>query len=107
MRMKPKYNSTPTGQERRYHIALMDAFPCACGCGQHSTVVHHPLDRHPEQRWRRDHEYVVPMNWVCHNALHAHGDELAWMKGKSCAEMAYANRQWAIDCGHLLEMADA
>jgi hypothetical protein len=41
-------------------------------------VVHHPLERHPEQRWRRDHEYVVPMRAECHMELHAAGSEAAY-----------------------------
>lgn len=71
-RIKPKYNATPTPQERAYHLWLMDR-DCACGCGSASTVVHHPLTRHPEQRWRRDHEFVVPMDGFCHMRLHAQG----------------------------------
>jgi hypothetical protein len=74
-RIKEKYNPTPTKREREYHEWLMAEYPCACGCGGRSTVVHHPLTRHPEQRWRRDHEYVVPMTDHCHRALHAMGRE--------------------------------
>ena len=72
-RIKARYNAIPTAQERAFHIWLMDNFPCACGCGCTSEVVHHPLTRHPLQRWRRDHEYVVPMRSESHVALH--GDE--------------------------------
>jgi hypothetical protein len=68
-RSKPKYNTTPTQQERAYHLWLMER-KCVCGCGRQSTIVHHPLQRHPAQRWRRDHEYVVPMWWECHDRLH-------------------------------------
>lgn len=74
-RIKAKYNATPTDRERSYHLWLMAEFPCVCGCGETATVVHHPLTRHPEQRWRRDHEYVVPMTDHCHRALHAMGRE--------------------------------
>lgn len=74
-RMKPKYNPTPTARERAYHLWLMAEFECSCGCGRQSTVVHHPLTRHPEQRWRRDHEFVVPMADECHTALHRLGHE--------------------------------
>jgi hypothetical protein len=56
----------------------MDNYPCACGCGRNSTIVHHPLEEHPEQGTRRNHEYAVPMWWECHNATHTHGsDEFA------------------------------
>lgn len=69
-RIKPKYNATPTAREKAYHIWLMEHCNCACGCGQAATIVHHPLQEHPKQRWRRDHEYVVPMNAQCHFDLH-------------------------------------
>jgi hypothetical protein len=73
--MKVKYNATPTRREREYHQWLIAEHECSCGCRLPSTVVHHPLTRHPEQRWRRDHEYVVPMADECHRALHAMGSE--------------------------------
>jgi len=73
--IKAKYNPVPTKREREYHLLLMAQHPCACGCGEASTVVHHPLTRHPAQRWRRDHEFVVPMTDHCHRALHAMGKE--------------------------------
>lgn len=71
-RIKPKYNATLTPQERAYHLWLMER-DCACGCGNVSSVVHHPLTRHPLQRWRRDHEFVVPMHAGCHMRMHATG----------------------------------
>jgi hypothetical protein len=74
-RIKPRYNAKPTAQEKEFHLWLMEAFECVCGCGQASTVVHHPLERHTDQRWRRDHEYVVPMFWECHNQTHASGSD--------------------------------
>ena len=74
-RTKPKYNAKPTEREKQFHLWLMAEVSCACGCGQASTVVHHPLKRHPDQRWRRDHEFVVPMNAQCHFDLHQQGSE--------------------------------
>ena len=74
-RIKLKYNATPTAREKTYHLWLIDTHPCACGCGAVSGVVHHPLTRHPEQRWRRDHEFVVPMHGLCHMRLHQEGSE--------------------------------
>tara|TARA_R100001086_G_scaffold180400_7_gene100213 strand:- start:5416 stop:5742 length:327 start_codon:yes stop_codon:yes gene_type:complete len=108
--MKPRYNKTPTDQERRYHIALMETFLCACGCGQVSTVVHHPLELHPEQRWRRDHEFAVQMADECHRILHTkfgsdHGGEGSFQPGRSYAEIAYANRLWGIDSEYLSDVA--
>ena len=97
-RMKAKYNATPTAQERQFHLWLMDAYPCVCGCGQAATEVHHPLERHPAQRWRRDHEFVVPINWACHRAIHRKGsDQLA---GK-----AWQYRAYGLDAGYLKEAA--
>lgn len=76
-RMKPKYNPVPTPREKAYHKWLMENHTCIC-CGRPSEVVHHPLERHPKQRWRRDHEYVVPMRAECHMELHAAGSEGAY-----------------------------
>ncbi len=95
-RIKPRYNPAPTAREKAYHLWLMDHANCACGCGGLSTVVHHPLTRHPNQRWRRDHEYVVPMTDACHRALHAHGDERAWRPELSFSGAAHYFRQVAI-----------
>jgi hypothetical protein len=93
-RIKPRYNATPTAKERAYHLWLMDTFDCACGCGMRAFVVHHPLERHPAQRWRRDHEYVVPMFWECHNRTHAKGSD-------TFAGDAWAYRAKGIDAGYL------
>lgn len=70
VRIREKYNREPNAREKAYHIWLMETYPCVCGCGKQSTIVHHPLQEHPDQRWRRDHEYVVPMNGYCHFDLH-------------------------------------
>lgn len=74
-RIKARYNPIPTKREREYHLWLMAEFECGCGCGGLPTVVHHPLTRHPDQRWRRDHEFVVPMTDACHRELHRNGSE--------------------------------
>ena len=95
---RPKYNPRPSVQERRFHEWLMDAFPCACGCGRVATEVHHPLQRHPSQRWRRDHEFVVPLWWECHREDHRHGSD-------TFAEKAWQFRSYGIDAGQLLEAA--
>lgn len=85
-RMKPKYNPTPTAREKAYHLWLIDEFHCVCGCGDPSQCVHHPLTRHPAQRWRRDHEFVVPMTDHCHRALHAMGMESLFTDKNLAAE---------------------
>lgn len=99
-RLKPKYNATPTPRERRYHRWLINAFPCVC-CGAVSGVVHHPLTRHPEQRWRRDHEFVVPMDGFCHMALHQCGNEQLWKPDLRLDELAWQFRADGYDRGHL------
>lgn len=100
--MKAKYNPVPTAEERRFHLWLMDTFPCVCGCGGPAECAHHPLTRHPEQRWRRDHEFVVPMTDHCHRALHAMGRE-SLFTDKNLAEAAWQFRAQGIDQGYLQE----
>lgn len=104
VRIREKYNPKPSEQERAFHDWLMDTFPCACGCGGQSTVVHHPLEEHPDQRWRRDHEFVVPMNGFCHMRLHRRGHEreapYAGFAGK-----AWGYRARGLDAGYLRKAA--
>lgn len=100
-RIKEKYNPTPSAMEKAFHIWLIDNFDCACGCGAPSGVVHHPLQRHPAQRWRRDHEYVVPMHGFCHMRLHQAGSETAFMPGSDFAAMAHGYRNIGIEQGKL------
>ncbi len=100
-RIKPKYNPTPTAAEKRFHEWLIENFICFCGCERHATVVHHPLTRHPEQRWRRDHEYVVPMFWMCHVALHRHGNERTWNPDLRFDEGAAEYREMGVRQGLL------
>ena len=99
-RIKEKYNPTPTAREKAYHLWLMEEYPCACGCGERSTVVHHPLTEHPEQRWRRDHEFVVPMTGHCHMALHAMGREHLFSDVDFAAH-AFGYRRDGIEAGKL------
>lgn len=99
-RIKAKYNATPTAKEREYHIWLMDAHDCIC-CGRRATFVHHPLVRHPEQRWRRDHEFVVPMTDECHRALHAAGSEAKYDPDNDYASAAAFYRALGKACGLL------
>lgn len=100
-RIKPKYNANPTPREKAYHAWLMEEFACGCGCERESTVVHHPLKRHPDQRWRRDHEFVVPMFWQCHMDLHACGSEETFRPGDDYAAKASGYRAQAYAEGVL------
>ena len=97
-RIKERYNAVPNARERAFHLWLMDAYPCVCGCGYAAGEVHHPLDRHPLQRWRRDHEFVVPMFWQCHRAVHRAGSD-------QFAEKAWQYRAYGLDAGYLREAA--
>lgn len=99
--IRERYNPRPTEREQGYHLWLMDAFPCVCGCGRRATVVHHPLTRHPEQRWRRDHEFVVPMDGGCHMELHRAGNERKFRPSICFAEKAYGFRARGYDQGFL------
>lgn len=87
-RIREKYNPTPSAGEKAFHLWLIDSHPCACGCGAPAGVVHHILAKHPDKRWRRDHEFVVPMNGACHMALHAAGSEAKFQPGIDYAWMA-------------------
>jgi hypothetical protein len=98
--IKEKYNPTPTRREREYHLWLMQEHPCICGCGEPSATVHHPLTRHPAQRWRRDHEFVVPMTDHCHRALHAMGRESLFSDINFAAE-AWFCRKAGLRAGQL------
>lgn len=100
-RVKDRYNATPTAREKAFHLWLMETTPCACGCGGMADVVHHPLTRHPRQRWRRDHEYVVPMTYPCHRELHAAGREDLWRPDLMLADVAFWNRHNAMELGKL------
>ena len=100
-RMKPKYKAKPSAIQKAYHQWLMDTFGCFCGCERRSTVVHHPLTRHPQQQWRRDHEFVVPMYWACHVALHQCGSEQKYRPDLDFADGAYHFRQQGLGAGQL------
>ena len=102
-RIKPKYNPVPTAREKAYHVWLMETFPCICGCDGQATHVHHPLTRHPAQRWRRDHEYVVPMTDPCHRTLHDAGDEQVWRPDLQLDGLAYWHRANAFELGILTD----
>ena len=90
-----------TAAHKTYHRWLMDSHPCFCGCGRRSTVVHHPLSEHPAQGTRRNHEYVVPMWWECHNALHLCGNERKWKPELDFANGAALFRDEGIERGLL------
>lgn len=99
-RLKPHYNAKPTARERAYHIWLMETYPCI-HCGAMATVVHHPLTRHPAQRWRRDHEYVVTMCAQCHMDLHHTGSEAKFDPPQDYAARAAGFRAIGLETGRL------
>lgn len=100
-RIRARYNPIPSEREKSYHLWLMENFPCFCGCGGSADCVHHPLQRHAHQRWRRDHEFVVPMTDVCHRALHAMGSERLFDSGNNYPLGAYRYRQRGYEEGIL------
>jgi len=76
-RIKEKYSRTPNAREREHHERVMQEPCAACGirpCG----VAHHLMQDAPDKRWRRDHQFTVPLCDPCHRALHAHGGEAKW-----------------------------
>lgn len=75
-RIKEKYNPKPNARELRHHVRLCN-LPCLA-CGGAGGVFHHLLSHATGKRWRRDHEFGLPLCDYCHRALHAHGDERAW-----------------------------
>lgn len=77
-RIKPKYNPVPNARERRHHERLI-AMPCKA-CGGAGGVFHHLLSDCNGKRWRRDHEWGLPLCDPCHRALHAHGNEWEWCR---------------------------
>lgn len=76
LRIKEKYNPKPNARELRHHIRLCN-LPCLA-CGGAGGVFHHLLSFATGKRWRRDHEFGLPLCDCCHRSLHAHGDEQEW-----------------------------
>jgi hypothetical protein len=46
-------------------------------CGR-DAVAHHVMQDCLGKRWRRDHEFVVPLCNDCHGDLHLNDSETAW-----------------------------
>lgn len=99
-RMKEKYNPTPNARERAFHVWLIEEVPCV-NTGMKAQCVHHPLMRHPAQRWRRDHEFVVPMTDAAHKALHGEGSEAKFDPDQDYAQLAWEMRERGIAEGLL------
>jgi hypothetical protein len=79
-RTKPRYNPKPSARERDHHAAVME---CGClVCGR-DAIAHHVMQDCAGKRWRRDHEFVVPLCNECHTGLHRHGSEASWQEGFS------------------------
>lgn len=78
-----KGNRNPASDEKQHHLAVME-LDCM-GCGAYPTVAHHPLMQSPLQRWRRDHEFVVPVCGHCHTQIHdVFGNEEKWADANNC-----------------------
>jgi len=78
-RIKPKYSPTPSASERAFHITMC-GFHCIA-CERAGGLFHHLMSDAPGKRWRRDHEFGLPLCNDCHTALHMHGNEKAWCAG--------------------------
>jgi hypothetical protein len=76
-RIRERYNPTPTEREKRHHLRVMD-LPCLVCLATPCGVFHHLLQNCAGKRWRRDHEFGVPLCDPCHRGLHANGSEIAW-----------------------------
>ena len=80
-RIKQKYNPKRNAREQR-HWEWVSEQPCM-GCGSQSGPPHHPLMESPDQRWRRDHEFIVPICPPCHTEIHDEfGNEEKWAESK-------------------------
>ena len=79
-RMKTKYNPVMNAAEKR-HKAWIKSLACI-GCGVVGrSDAHHTLLSIPGKRWRRDHEFLIPVCWACHQGpqgIHGIGNELTW-----------------------------
>jgi len=79
-RMKQKYSPVMNAAEKR-HKAWIKSLPCI-GCGAVGrSDAHHTLLSIPGKRWRRDHEFLIPVCWDCHQGprgIHGIGNELTW-----------------------------
>ncbi|MGV7119616.1 hypothetical protein [Sphingopyxis sp. 550A] len=104
-RIKPRYNPKPNAAERR-HKDRVKRMPC-CGCGRRGpSDAHHTLLPVPGKRWRRDHEFIVPVCKDCHqgtNGIHGIGHEGLWCDrvGVDTAAIATRLRAESIEIGIL------
>lgn len=78
-RIKPRYNPKMNDAELR-HKAKVLRQPCY-GCGMQSQNAHHTLLKFPEKRWRRDHDWLLPVCFTCHSLIHDYyGNEETWLE---------------------------
>lgn len=78
-RIRERYNPVMTAAEKEHAMRVMER---ACfGCGYHQTIAHHTLLSFPEKRWRRDHDWLLPVCYACHTNIHDNfGDETVWLQ---------------------------
>ena len=98
--IKDKYHAKPNARELRFHLWLIENVPCVHS-DMNAECVHHILQSHPAKRWRRDHEFVVPMTNEAHIALHAAGSERAFDSDKDYGELAIECHKLATEEGVL------
>ena len=71
----------PDPRKDRNHMAALAALPCVA-CGRRPVVVHHLLrvDGHSRGMGIKNADkWGLPLCPDCHDALHADGDEEAWL----------------------------
>lgn len=95
-RIKPKYNPQPNAVEARHEARLYQK-PCI-GCGKFGVSLHHTMMEFPAKRWRRDHQFQIPVCEDCHqgpDGIHGIGSEAEWAARKRLDTAAIAQEYWA------------
>lgn len=98
-RMRPKYNPVMNAAEKR-HADKVRASECF-SCGVRGVHSHHTLLKFPEKRWRRDHDWLLPVCEREHALIHDYfGTEEAWLDsiGKT-PEEAIEHMRWLKNGG--------
>ena len=76
------------------HLAFVRSLPC-CACGSPAVEAHHLLRTGARGMGMRSPDrYAVPLCGAHHRALHAHGDEGAWLTAHGVDGIALAERLW-------------
>lgn len=78
-RIKAKYSPVMTAAEKEHALFVTEQL--CFGCGSCPVQAHHTLLSFPEKRWRRDHDWLLPVCYACHTNIHDNfGDETVWLE---------------------------